>query len=105
MTYDEMMQQLRNAKSVTAKSAPVLKALPSSAALSTRDRALINGLAPAIHEYIQTEIAKAVAPLRAEITRLKTLTASRPPAGERRGHGDARGPHFYEDPTNNYWRQ
>jgi hypothetical protein len=106
MTYDEMMQQLANAKPASF-AAPTLaaKSLPSRAALSAHDRALIDGLAPAIHEYVQAEIEAAVAPLKAEITRLKALSASRPPAGERWGHGDARGPHSFEDPTNSYWRQ
>jgi hypothetical protein len=103
MTYDEMMRQLANAKPARfAASAPVVKALPSSAALSTRDVALIKGLAPAIHEYIQAEIARAVAPLHARIRELETLTdfLLRPPeSGERRGHSDASGPHSFE------WRQ
>jgi hypothetical protein len=104
MTYDEMLEQLRSARPANF-AAPTLaaKALPSGAGLSTREVALIDGLARAIHEEIQSEIAKAVAPLHAEITRLKTLTASRPPAGERWGHGDARGPTSY--PSDNYWRQ
>jgi hypothetical protein len=104
MTYDEMMQQLANAKPASFDTpAPITKALPSSAALSTRDKALISGLAPAIHEYVQTEIAKAVAPLKAEIAQLRTLTdfLLRPPeSAERRGHSDAGGPH-----PNNYCRQ
>jgi hypothetical protein len=106
VTYDEMMQQLAAAQPARF-SAPTFtaKALPSGAGLSAHDAALIKGMAPAIQEYVAEEIAKAVAPLRAEIAALKTLTASRPPAGERRGHGDARGPHSFEYSTNNYWRQ
>jgi hypothetical protein len=106
MTYDEMMLQLAHAHPARfAAPTPVTKALPSGAGLSTREMALIEGMAPAIHEYIQSEIAKAVAPLKARISELETLTASRPPAGERRGHGDARGPHSFEYPTDNCWRQ
>jgi len=105
MTYDEMMLQLRNARPASfAAPTPVAKALSSGAALSSHDTALIKGMAPAIKDYVAEEIARAVAPLKAEIAALKTLTASRPPAGERRGHGDARGPHSFEYPTN-YWRQ
>jgi hypothetical protein len=106
MTYEEMMRDLANAHPARF-SAPTLtaKALPSSARLSTHDKVLIEGLAPAIHEYVQAEIAKAVAPLHAEISRLKALTASRPPTGERWDHGDARGPHSFEYPSNSYWRQ
>jgi hypothetical protein len=103
MTYAEMEEALRNARPASfATSAPVVKALPSSAALSTRDVALIKGLAPAIHEYIQSEIAKAVAPLHAQIRELKTLTdyLLRPPeSAERRGRSDAGGPRSFE------WRQ
>jgi hypothetical protein len=113
MTYEEMMQQLANAKPARFASPTRAKDLLGiigtgenahvGVVLSAHDRALINGLAPAIHEYIQSEIAKAVAPLKAQLAELKTLTASRPPAGEHWGHGDARGPNFFEDPTNNYW--
>jgi hypothetical protein len=96
------MLQLRHAKSVTATSAP---ALPSSAVLSTRDAALIKGLARTFHDEIEVLRAE-IAGLKAQIRELKTLTASsRPPeSGERRGHGDARGPHSFEYPGNN-WRQ
>jgi hypothetical protein len=99
MTYDEMMQQLANAQPARfAAPTPVVKALPSGVGLSTRDAALIKGLAAGLHEHIQSEIAKAVAPLKAQIAELKTLTASRPPAGERRDLRDAGDPDYY-------WRQ
>jgi hypothetical protein len=100
VTYDEMLLQLANAKPAKfAAPTLVAKVLPSGAGLSTRDAALIKGMAPAIKDYVAEEIAKAVAPLKAQIAELKTLTASRPPAGERRGHGDARGPNSFQ------WRQ
>jgi hypothetical protein len=81
------------------------KALPSGAALSTHDKALITGMASGIKEHVAEEIARATAPLKARIKELETLTASRPPAGERWGHSDASGPTSFEYPRNSYWRQ
>jgi len=80
--------------------ARITKALPSAAALSTHDAALIKGIAPVIHEHVRREIEKAVAPLKAEIAQLKTLHRGLEASysGERRGHSDGGGPDYY-------WRQ
>jgi hypothetical protein len=81
------------------KSAPAVKS-GLSARLSARDIGIIKGFAPVIHEYVKREIEAAIAPLKAEIERLKTLAETRPPAAKRRDRdGDARGPDFFE------WRQ
>jgi hypothetical protein len=102
MNYKEMEEALANAR-------PAKFASPAKdVALSARDKALIKNLAPTVRELIESEVARATAPLHKEITRLKTLTdfLLRPPCvRERRGHGDARGPNSFEDPTNNYWLQ
>jgi hypothetical protein len=85
MTYDELLLELKNARLVSARSAPVLKSLPSSAGLSTRNATLVSGIvkgiAPEIDAHVRREVEKAVAPLKAEIAQLKTLTDSllRPP--------------------------
>jgi hypothetical protein len=104
MTYEEMLRALRDARPASF-TAPTTKAL-SNPPLTARDLALIRGFAVSIHEYVKTEIASVVEPhlkrieaLEARIAKLETLTASRPPADERRGHGDAHGPDFSALPT------
>jgi hypothetical protein len=102
MTFDEMMRDLAAARPATPSPKHAAKSLPSGAALSEHDKTLIKGLAPTVRELIDAEVAAAVAPLHARIRELETLVdyLLRPPCvQERRGHGDARGPHSFE------WRQ
>jgi len=91
---------------------PVAKALPSGAGLSAHDRALIKGIASAVHEDVRREIEKAVAPLLARIEELerkgRRLVRSRheaaapqygPPPG---GYGSPPGGPQYGPPPGGY---
>jgi hypothetical protein len=98
MNYKELEAALANARPASFAPPAPAQAAP---ALSARDVALIKGLAPAIHEYVKQEIAAALAPLKADIEKVKSLVAtSRPPVAASDGdHADARGPHISQ------WRQ
>jgi hypothetical protein len=114
MNYKELKEALASARpaSFAADSRPESFAASSrpasSAGLSRRDAALIKGIAPAVHEYVQREIAGATSPhlkrideLERRVANLESLVASyRASLHERRGHGDARGP-----TSSSAWRQ